>query len=257
MQDTIKQFKGEYNFLSNFYPVDITYDNITYASSEHAYQAQKCKILVDRLKFSDISAAQAKHLGKKVESRTDWEDVRVQIMHDILELKFQNKKMRKMLLATGDRYLMEGNYWNDSFWGYDLKRNKGENVLGNLLCKIRSDIRAEMKVVPHPFTQSTLTHDEIKNIFYGVIINGTVYMHGLCVLDFPENSEYSLVCNDDNTVTITHSEHHIERIPDFKYDDEYTHTVYVNVPGTIFHRPEVVKAYMNADLIRQAREEYE
>ena len=254
MQDTIRQFTGEYNFLSNFYPVKITYDNITYASSEHAYQAQKCKNSDDKLKFIDISAAQAKRLGKKVENRDDWNDVRVQIMYDILKLKFQNSKLRKMLLSTGDKYLMEGNYWNDSFWGYDLKRNKGENVLGNLLCKIRSDIQARLKRVPHPYTQSTMTPDEIKDIFYTVIINGTVYMHGLCVLDFPENSEYSLVCNDDGTVTITHSEHHIERVPDFKYNDEYTHTVSVNVPGNIFYRREIVETYIKADLIRQDRE---
>jgi predicted NAD-dependent protein-ADP-ribosyltransferase YbiA (DUF1768 family) len=34
-------FKYEWEFLSNFYPCEIVWEGITYASTEHAYQAAK------------------------------------------------------------------------------------------------------------------------------------------------------------------------------------------------------------------------
>ena len=37
----IDKFDGEYRFLSNFYVCQVTYNDITYNSSEHAYQAAK------------------------------------------------------------------------------------------------------------------------------------------------------------------------------------------------------------------------
>ena len=40
-KDTIKEFKGQYYFLSNFYSVEVTYNGITYKNNESAFQAQK------------------------------------------------------------------------------------------------------------------------------------------------------------------------------------------------------------------------
>ena len=39
--EMIKEFQGEYRFLSNFAKVDITIDGLTYRSVEHAYISQK------------------------------------------------------------------------------------------------------------------------------------------------------------------------------------------------------------------------
>ena len=41
MENVINRFGGEYSFLSNFYQCTVTYDGITYGSSEAAFQAQK------------------------------------------------------------------------------------------------------------------------------------------------------------------------------------------------------------------------
>lgn len=141
MIDKISRFKDEYAFLSNFYPARIEYKGITYASSEHAYQAQKCINEADKMRFLNITPGQAKRLGRKVESFETWDDVRVQVMYEILSIKFKDKILQELLLATGNKYLVEGNYHSDAFWGYDLKKNKGENVLGNLLVRIRNEIK--------------------------------------------------------------------------------------------------------------------
>jgi predicted NAD-dependent protein-ADP-ribosyltransferase YbiA (DUF1768 family) len=43
-----------------------------------------------------------------------------------------------MLKATGDEELVEGNWWNDTFWG--VCNGVGENNLGKLLMKIRAEL---------------------------------------------------------------------------------------------------------------------
>lgn len=163
MQDTVREFNGEHAFLSNFYPVDIIYKNIKYESVEHAYQAQKCKNPDDKQKFIGIFAGQAKRLGRKVECRSDWNDIRLQVMYDTVKLKFKDKALRKMLLSTGDAFLIEGNNWKDTFWGVYNKTGIGENNLGAILMKVRDEIVAEKAAKPKIYFCSDLHffHDNI------------------------------------------------------------------------------------------------
>ena len=39
--NVIADFEGEYEFLSNFYEVPLTYEGLAYGSSEAAFQASK------------------------------------------------------------------------------------------------------------------------------------------------------------------------------------------------------------------------
>lgn len=142
----INSFKDEYSFLSNYYPCEIRFNGIVYDSAEAAYQAQKCKNPKDRLQFKGLCADDSKKLGRKVEIREDWEDVKEKIMYDIVEAKFyQNPELAQKLLATGNAYLMEGNYWRDQFWGvYPETGNVGEdglNVLGQILMRVRANLK--------------------------------------------------------------------------------------------------------------------
>jgi predicted NAD-dependent protein-ADP-ribosyltransferase YbiA (DUF1768 family) len=41
--------------------------------------------------------------------------------------------------ATGDRKLVEGNYWHDTFWG--VCNGVGENYLGEILMHVRQELR--------------------------------------------------------------------------------------------------------------------
>lgn len=137
--EPINRFDGEFKFLSNFYTVDIEYEGKLYKSSEHAYQAAKTFNDYERDLFcSNITAGEAKKLGRKISIRPDWDDVKTLVMYDILKIKFSNPKLKNMLLMTNGFYLEEGNYWNDIFWG--VCNGIGENNLGKILMKIRDEL---------------------------------------------------------------------------------------------------------------------
>ena len=138
----ISSFRDEYFFLSNFYPVEIKLDGIVYPNAETAFQAQKTLDVEERRKFSMLkNPVQAKRLGRKVKLRDDWEEVKLDIMTEIVSQKFlQHPHLIEMLLQTGDEELVEGNKWGDRFWG--VCKGKGENHLGKILMKIRDTYKS-------------------------------------------------------------------------------------------------------------------
>lgn len=78
MVGVIDSFSGEYRFLSNFWLAPVTYEGITYPSSEHAYQAAKSLNKDIREAFSEISSpSEIKRLGQTITIRPDWEDVKI------------------------------------------------------------------------------------------------------------------------------------------------------------------------------------
>lgn len=139
MSKTIDTFRGEYAFLSNFYEVPVRYGNLIYDSAEAAFQAAKCLNLADRLPFARMKPGEAKRAGRRCQLRPDWESVKVDVMRDVLAAKFENPVLRRKLLDTEDAVLIEGNNWNDTFWG--VCRGKGENMLGRLLEELRENLR--------------------------------------------------------------------------------------------------------------------
>ena len=142
---TINDFHAEgYEFLSNFYSIPITYKGLTYQNSEAAFQAQKVLDDEEKIPFTQASARQAKSLGRMVSLRYDWEFVKVNLMLEITRAKFlQNPELAEKLLATGNAMLVEGNRWNDTFWGVNIKSGKGENYLGKILMCVRRELRKD------------------------------------------------------------------------------------------------------------------
>jgi ribA/ribD-fused uncharacterized protein len=137
----IKGFFNENRFLSNFWSVWVVYEGAPYRSTEHAYQAAKTLDLKQRKEIQEASTAQiAKNLGKKVTLRSDWEEIKEDVMRDLLIQKFSQPKFMQLLLDTGDAYLEETNHWGDKYWG--VCGNDGKNRLGIILMEIRSDIIA-------------------------------------------------------------------------------------------------------------------
>ena len=141
-------FDGKYAFLSNFYPSPITpfADNITYPTVEHAFQAFKTTNINKRLEIaSQPTPGKAKRLGRSVDMRPEWRDIRKDIMYICLKDKFSDPSLRERLLATGNAELIEGNTWHDNVWGDchcpKCQNIPGENNLGKLLMKIREEIR--------------------------------------------------------------------------------------------------------------------
>lgn len=140
-QSVISAFQGEYRFLSNFWDSPVTYQGLTYKNNEAAFQAQKSLRQEEKLPFTAMDPAEAKSRGRQIGLRPDWEEVKLGIMEEIVRAKFtQNHALRQQLLDTGDRELREGNSWHDTFWGVDLRTGKGENHLGKILMKVRSEL---------------------------------------------------------------------------------------------------------------------
>jgi len=138
----IKEFRGKYRFLSNFYLVSITIDNKTYPSTEHYYQAMKFQnpSLQEKIRTTP-NPDRAKKIAHQHTPRDDWKEISLDVMERALREKFANLELRQKLLETGDATLQEGNTWGDEFWGVNLKTGKGKNHLGRLLMKIRNDIK--------------------------------------------------------------------------------------------------------------------
>ena len=133
----IVEFRGPYRFLSNFFPCDVEYEGLTYPSSEHAFQAAKSTNKVYRREMQGcLDGATAKAKGRSVAMRPGWSQMRVGVMFEIVWNKFHsNLTLRSDLIRTGNMTLIEGNDWNDQFWG--VSRNIGQNWLGNILMNVR------------------------------------------------------------------------------------------------------------------------
>lgn len=142
----INSFSGQHRWLSNFHPAPVIAYGITFQSVEHAYQACKCALAGERHRFLNITAGQAKRLGRTVEMRSDWLDVRLRLMKELVRRKFENPELRSLLLSTGTTVLVEGNQWGDTFWG--VCKGVGENHLGLILMEIREELRAHVSLKP-------------------------------------------------------------------------------------------------------------
>lgn len=141
-------FSGKNRFMSNFYPSQIVYEGVTYPSVEHAFQAAKTHDKKLRKWISSLNKpADAKKEGRNLKLREDWEQVKNDIMKELVRLKFKcHPSLRQKLLDTGDSYLEETNTWGDTYWG--VCRGKGKNVLGKLLMEVRSELGADPCRVP-------------------------------------------------------------------------------------------------------------
>lgn len=136
----IDSFKGKHGFLSNFYPAKIKYLEFTYPSVEHAYQAAKTTDKSLRRQMTHASTpSEAKKWGRKLPLRPDWDDVKLGIMELLLRQKFSKPNIAQALLDTGEAELIEGNWWNDTYWG--ICNGQGENQLGRLLMKLRKELQ--------------------------------------------------------------------------------------------------------------------
>jgi len=142
----INDFTGKHRFLSNFWACFelIYFDGDMYTSTEHAYQAAKTLSQEEREKIKEADTpGQAKRLGQKVTMRSDWDDIKIDIMYQLLKEKFQEGSiLAQLLLETGYAKLIEGNTWGDTFWGQC--KGKGENHLGKLLMKVRKELADQL-----------------------------------------------------------------------------------------------------------------
>lgn len=135
MSGSITDFSGRYRFLSNFWTEK---DGSTL---EHKYQAAKT---LDPNERDSIvcakTAGEAKRLGRIVTMREDWDQIKDDVMLSLLRVKFAaGSALASQLLATAPADLVEGNTWNDRYWG-QCPVGHGLNRLGELLMQVRHEL---------------------------------------------------------------------------------------------------------------------
>lgn len=149
----ISTFRGKYHFLSNFYTLanPIIWETIRFPTSEHLFVAYKTMSLEDRIWISTLptpGAAKAAgsprgYQGDRITLRGDWEHeyngapIKVHVMRMVLLFKYQsNPILIRWLCATHPQQLVEGNKWNDNYWGNctcpKCIHIPGQNLLGRL-----------------------------------------------------------------------------------------------------------------------------
>lgn len=134
----ISEFRGDYAWLSNFYPSKIYYDGYYFSCVECAYQSQKNNDVSWKLFCSEHDAKIVKRESKKINLIYNWDYIKFYIMLDCLNLKFRQEPFKSLLVATEDHELIEGNNWGDTYWG--ICNGKGKNTLGKMLMSIRNDL---------------------------------------------------------------------------------------------------------------------
>lgn len=140
----ITQFKDEHRFLSNFSPCTIEMDGLTFSSVEHAFVAAKTLDPALRAQVQEMAPGQAKRFGRTFELREHWDEIKLNIMYELVEQKFQLPIYRELLLDTGTQDIVEGNTWGDKYWGVSISKDgeleDGCNHLGKILMNIRASL---------------------------------------------------------------------------------------------------------------------
>lgn len=143
-------YEQDFYVLSNFSAFEVVWAGFTFKTSEHLYhwlrfatsdepEAEQIAAVV----FNAPSAHEAFKTAQehKPLQRHDWDDGKVYTMKRVLRAKAeQHEYVRRKLLATGDRELVE-NSWRDDFWGWGPNRD-GQNMLGKLWMEVRAELRS-------------------------------------------------------------------------------------------------------------------
>lgn len=137
-------YEQDFYVLSNFSAFRLYWKGLYFDTSEAAYHYEKFP--EHHGVRAEISNAPSAHEAFKIAERNkkyrrpDWDAVKVDIMRDILRAKAtQHEYVRRKLLATGDRELIEDS-WRDDFWGWGPNRD-GQNMLGKLWMEVRAELK--------------------------------------------------------------------------------------------------------------------
>jgi len=140
-------YEQDFYVLSNFSAFSLQWFGYRFDTSEAAYHWMKFNSPYQANIREMILLAPSAHEAFKIAERfkevrrEDWDNVKVGIMKKILQAKAgQHEYVKRKLLATGDRELVEDS-WRDDFWGWGEDRD-GANMLGRLWMEIRAELRA-------------------------------------------------------------------------------------------------------------------
>ena len=144
-------------FLSNFFQCTVNYQGHSFKSLEQGYQAIMAKTCNQPDIFRSImetnSPAIAKDKTKNMTRTQKWEEMKVDVMRELLFCKFrQNKQLYFKLINTRPHALYECTL--DEFWGTGCRLGSissvdgdwcGQNHLGVLLMHVRDMLVSELE----------------------------------------------------------------------------------------------------------------
>ena len=143
--------------LSQFFPCKFKSNDIEYNCAEQYMMSEKAKLFKDeeiyQLILKETSPDKIKRLGRQIKNfnNREWDKNKLNIILQGNILKFsQNEDLKKFLIETGDKILVEASPY-DKIWGIGLDQNNpdsrnphkwnGLNLLGFTLMKVRDIIK--------------------------------------------------------------------------------------------------------------------
>ena len=149
-------FRGAYNFLSNAYTFPFKYsingEEYEFLNAQAAFLACKAPGRAEELSKCNYSEAIA--IGKKLKKREitpDFDNNRLSIMESVLRAKFSAPYLKDKLSQVNDEYIKAEVPYSDIYWSVYAHtspngcwESRGANHLGQILTKIRDDIREEL-----------------------------------------------------------------------------------------------------------------
>ena len=177
-------YEQDFYVLSNFSSFSINYHSFDFPTAEHLYHYLKfdyntskdndLRSKCTKIKNS-ISTAKSAHEAFKIAQECkefrdpDWDNIKFEKMLQVLRLKVeQHEYVKKKLLETGDRELIE-NSWRDDVWGWGENRD-GQNALGKLWMVVRSEIKL-LEDLKNPSKEGYVTTPDGKTIYRKGVIN--------------------------------------------------------------------------------------
>lgn len=145
--------------FSNWAKCKFIHEGVEYSSTEQTMMAAKAKLFGDASALKEVMATRnprvQKAIGRAIQNfdKAKWLEVCYPLVTDAIYSKFsQNEDMRRILLATGDRIIVEASP-EDEVWGIGMSVNdpdildetkwRGTNFLGKGLMEARDRIRAD------------------------------------------------------------------------------------------------------------------
>ena len=147
-------YEQDFYVLSNFSAFKVKMGPYWFDTSEQAYHWRRFYLrgtpTADRI-AADIKHANSAHDAFKIAQESkrfqvdNWDNIKVDEMREILRAKAdQHEYVRRKLLATGNRELVE-NSWRDDYWGWGPNHD-GQNMLGKLWMEVRDEINAAIGI---------------------------------------------------------------------------------------------------------------
>lgn len=135
----------KYGCFSNFSKHGFELSSKFWSTSEHYFQAQKFagSNFEEEVRLAKTPMEAAK-MGRDRSKplRTDWEEVKDEIMMKAVLKKFEtHNDIKDILIATGDEEIIEETT-DDYYWGCGTN-GTGKNVLGKILMEVRSILKSD------------------------------------------------------------------------------------------------------------------